>query len=385
MKRLILMAAGFLLLTVFLGACKSQPKKLVANNKDPELARQVAAEYTGEVPCADCEAIEFRLNIKPDFTYESSKIYKGKSEEPFVESGNYAFTADSILVLMTATPGMNYFKIIPAGLGMLDLEGKEIVGALADKYKLAQMSPGGKMELMQEAEGTPNPEFLMKLAGEGIDFYARGNEPFWSLDLDFEKVFRFSTMDGDELNTPPTEPAMAQDAPVSRYAAETEAGAIILTIMKGKCFDNMSGERFSHKVRVEYKKGAAADYTSFEGCGRYVPDYGLAGTWTLTALDGQPVDAAQWEKGAPQLIMDPAAMRVSGHNSCNTLNGSFEMEKNAIVFGPLASTMMACPNMEMEKTFNQLISGHQLKYELAGNQLTLTHPGGKTLAFAKEK
>ena len=108
--------AGVSLLFLALLSCGQEPKKMEATLKDPELARRLAAVYAGEVPCADCEGIDYRLDLRPDFSYEARMIYKGKSEEPFEFSGAYAFTQDSIVVLEKETPGMNYFRIVPAGL-----------------------------------------------------------------------------------------------------------------------------------------------------------------------------------------------------------------------------------------------------------------------------
>ena len=376
--------AGVSLLFLALLSCGQEPKKMEATLKDPELARRLAAVYAGEVPCADCEGIDYRLDLRPDFSYEARMIYKGKSEEPFEFSGAYAFTQDSIVVLEKETPGMNYFRIVPAGLIMLDLEGREVTGALADRYKLTQLSRGGRMaDAPQEQEGAPNTAFIKKLYDQGIDFYARGNEPGWMLDMDFDNMFRFSTMGGDKIETPPTEPAMAQDAPVTRYAAETEAGSIIISIAAEDCVDNMSGEKFTHKVRVEFKKGTDADYTTYESCGRYVTDYRLAGLWTLTEMGGEAINAEGLAKGAPQLNFDPDALRISGHSSCNNLMGGFHMEKDAVVFGQLASTMMACPDMAVGTAFNRMITGRQLRYAIDGDKLTFTHPGGETLVFQK--
>lgn len=376
-----------LLLSAILFSCDSPPEPLQGTVKEPEMAREAAGVYAGEVPCASCAGIDYRINLRPDFTYEARMVYKGEpAEQDTVElSGSYGFTEDGILVLEKEEPGMNYFRVEPARLRMLNLEGKEITGELADKYVLTELTRApGRSAPAQEGEG-PNNALMRKLHEQGIDFYARGNEPFWSLDLDFEKIFRFNAMSGMEINTPPVEGAMAMDAdpPRTLYAAEVEAGTLRFTIIGEACTDNMSGEMFTHTIEVEAKNGVDEELTTFKGCGRYVTDYDLAGAWTLSSMGGEEIDTENLQKGAPQLTFDPDALRVSGHGSCNNLMGSFQMQKNAIRFSQMASTMMACPNTELETTFTKKLSGRQLKYELTDDQLTLIHPDGTEMVFKR--
>ncbi len=376
-----------LLLSAILFSCDSPPESLQATVKNPEMARKAAGVYAGEVPCASCAGINYRVNLKPDFTYEARMVYKGEPEQQdTVElSGSYSFTEDSILVLEKEEPGMNYFKVEPAKLRMLNLEGNEITGVLADKYVLNELTRARPTIAPAQEEKKPNNDLMRKLHERGIDFYARGNEPFWSLDLDFEEIFTFTTMAGMKLNTPPVEGNFAMDAvpPRVRYFAEVESGTLIFTIIGKECMDNMSGEMFTHTVEVEAKYGAEEEFSTFKGCGRYVTDYDLAGTWTLSSMGGEEIDAENLQKGAPQLTFDPEALRVSGHGSCNNINGSFQMQKDAIRFSQMASTMMACPNMELEEAFTKKISGRQLKYELTDGQLTLIHPDGTKMVFEK--
>ena len=66
---------------------------------------------------------------------------------------------------------------------------------------------------------------------------------------------------------------------------------------------------------------------------------GLAGTsWTLAEIDGREpaVDPA------PTLAFDED-LNVSGSAGCNTFTGTATVEGSSISFGPLATTMMACP------------------------------------------
>ncbi len=43
-------------------------------------------------------------------------------------------------------------------------------------------------------EFNSNTKFIQKKASQGIDFYALGNEPFWSLDMDLDKEFQFKKL-----------------------------------------------------------------------------------------------------------------------------------------------------------------------------------------------
>jgi heat shock protein HslJ len=63
-------------------------------------------------------------------------IYVGKSAEAIKETGRYNVTEDGILVLNKSDEGINRFREVPRGLLMLDVNGKEITGALADSYLL---------------------------------------------------------------------------------------------------------------------------------------------------------------------------------------------------------------------------------------------------------
>lgn len=41
--------------------------------------------------------------------------------------------------------------------------------------------------------------------------------------------------------------------------------------------------------------------------------------------------------------------RLTGHTSCNTMTGSFTLEGDALKVGPVATTRMACAQLQMEQ------------------------------------
>jgi len=244
----------------------------------------------------------------------------------------------------------------------------------------AQDSP---LEKVTADETLPNQKFLMTLWQEGVDFYARGNEPSWALDIDFDSEMRFMALGGLRMNTPAVEGVKAQDADITRYTAETDSGSLLVTISAGKCTDTMSGEEFTHRVRVEVICGPGGGERSFEACGRYVPDYSVNDIWVLTHLDGEAVDGTALPKGLPTMELHMNDSRVVGHGGCNNIMGSFTIEWKSIRFGEIASTMMACPDMSVETAFLKALSGKKLSYRREDGLLVLSGEDSTELKFKK--
>lgn len=70
--------------------------------------------------------------------------------------------------------------------------------------------------------------------------------------------------------------------------------------------------------------------------------------WMLTELMGVPYAKGETEKH-PFVVFNADEMRVNGYSGCNTFFGGYELiEGSRIKMDRLASTMMACPNMETE-------------------------------------
>jgi uncharacterized membrane protein len=355
--------------------CRAMPEPV----PEPALTPQsVQGRYHGRLPCADCPGIEYDLELRADGTYRESSVYADRSDQPFLESGTYTIDGDRV-VLGKSDAGMQFFAVHPQGLQVLDIHGAPITGALSGHYLLTRqpnpdqaMPREGTMTLMQEKRA------------RGIGFYAVGNEPSWSLEIDFDKGMRFTSLtDLPEMNTPPGRESRAQDADVTRYLAQTEAGTLIATALRGQCLDNMSGEDFPFRVRVEIKRSTDADYTLFEGCGNYVEDYRLNDIWVLTRLGDRPLAAQDFTRGLPTIEFHMADNRVVGHGGCNRFSGSFQVRGNQITFRQIAATRMACPDMDVEKAFLSGIANQTLRYRLDDGRLVLKDGEDIALVFSK--
>jgi len=232
-----------------------------------------------------------------------------------------------------------------------------------------------------EAKGEVNLNFYKKKREAGIDFYAVGNEPFWALDMNYAKGFKFTTPEF-EFNCPPVAPDLAQDAPVERYRAVTESGEIIIRLSKSGCTDNMSGQNFSHKVSVSFKQGVDNTYSEFTGCGRFVPDISLHDIWGLLEYRNNTYPNAEMPGGA-QLELFPVDQRVIYSDGCNSFTGSFFTEGGKIKFGQMVGTLKACPDLKTKNEISSQLSQSNYQYQRLGNELLFSKDS--TLIFRWRK
>lgn len=102
-------------------------------------------------------------------------------------------------------------------------------------------------------------------------------------------------------------------------------------------------------------------------------------TWKLTELDRNSVpDKINGKE--PFLTFSDTTNRFSASAGCNLMNGHFSLPgKNKIKFSQSLSTLMACPDMEIESRLAEVIREANQFY-IQGNLLTLSKGGTKVLA-----
>ncbi|MGD8700350.1 MAG: META domain-containing protein [Gemmatimonadales bacterium] len=92
--------------------------------------------------------------------------------------------------------------------------------------------------------------------------------------------------------------------------------------------------------------------------------------WKLVEVGGVPVEAPEGEREA-HLILRPAEKHVSGNTGCNQINGGYTLEGERLQFGPLATTLRACPDEpDIEGAFLGALES-VTRYELYGERLEL--------------
>lgn len=95
----------------------------------------------------------------------------------------------------------------------------------------------------------------------------------------------------------------------------------------------------------------------------------LAGEWRIRTLNGAalPAEAAT----EAMLSFDPATNKVAGSTGCNRLMGTYAITGTGIMFGPLATTRMACPPNSPEAGLMAAFGSKTLTYQLSAEGLTL--------------
>lgn len=61
------------------------------------------------------------------------------------------------------------------------------------------------------------------------------------------------------------------------------------------------------------------------------------------------------DKELPDLIFDEAAKTVTGFTGCNKMNGTYTVEGDQFMFGPIMSTKMACPQIEIDNYLSRFL------------------------------
>ena len=238
---------------------------------------------------------------------------------------------------------------------------------------------------MRNSADSINNKYLKQneMLTNGIDFTASGNEPFWSLEIDFNKYMLFKTPGGLEITTPVPEGVKAMDANVTRYAAQTEWGVLNVQIAKQECINDMSGKKSDYNVLIDIKSNTDKNYKTYKGCGQYLSDYRLHDIWVLEKINDKTFKSADFIKGLPLLELNLTGKKVLGHTGCNNLNGSLEVLSDKLIFGRRISTRLACTNMDFENSYINSLSGRTVGYNIQPGKLYLQIANDSMFTYRK--
>lgn len=111
----------------------------------------------------------------------------------------------------------------------------------------------------------------------------------------------------------------------------------------------------------------------------------LKGEWKITSVNGEDIPSGMEKQ--PFLAFDLKEKRIHGNAGCNLMNGGFETNASnakSISFPGVITTMMACPDMEVEGKILKAINEVKSFDVLSGGGIGL-YSADNTLVLVLEK
>lgn len=106
-----------------------------------------------------------------------------------------------------------------------------------------------------------------------------------------------------------------------------------------------------------------------------------SGTWILTSLNGELASDA-FKQTIPTMTLDFSTKKIYGNSGCNRYTGAFSFEKDILSAPNVATTMMACFELNKESDFTQMIAGKN-SLSLNNGVLTFSQNGRVVATFIK--
>jgi copper homeostasis protein (lipoprotein) len=313
--------------------------------------RPLPASFAGDLPCADCEALRYRLNLFADRSYFLGTEYVGRRDASDYDIGRWTLSTDGrTLTLHGGREAPERFRVDnERTLRKLALDGSEIQSSLNYSLRRTErferIEPRLRMRCMYPHFADPG-NFTDCLTGQRWPVAQLGDNA--ALEREYLKA-----------RQEPGQPLLVNVEGIVRLLPPMEGSGTRPTLVV---------QRF---IGVWPK----------ETCGPLLATAGLQDShWVLTALDGRPVAATAPGQRETSLVLHSRQQRYAGWAGCNRLIGGYVLEGNRLTFSPAAGTMMACPEgMEAEKAFIEALPRVQ-SWRIAGVHLELLDAGGAVVA-----
>lgn len=198
-----------------------------------------------------------------------------------------------------------------------------------------------------EVNGQSFPE--CRQAGAIIEpFSARGNEPFWRVDIENDQAI-VQRMGEEEESYRITERELREQ----RTHMANQDGSFQLTVSEELCQDDMSGMFYPQTVSLELAG------ESLHGCAGQSVRLLQGVDWQVVALEDN--DYSDNEVTIRFMHDNNRELQITGRAACNRYFGSYELSGESLTFGQLAGTKMACEEetMRIEYEFLNALSETQ--------------------------
>ena len=309
------------------------------------------ASFDGDLPCTDCSAVQFRLNLWPDQVFHLRRSWKGKD-----------MRRDSI----------GRWSVDP-DRGLLELRGAEEV------LELKLVGPNQLRLLGRNGKPTGDgPDYVLTAAPAFVPF--EPHLPLRGMLTYTAKEARF------------TECLTGRDYPLvddgdyaalehAYLAAGAEAGGPIMASFDGDIMQvpkaDGSGGMLA-AVMVDRFVGVWPGET----CERTLDTAQLTNTyWKILRLGDTEVAAGEGQR-EPNLILRAGDPRFTATIGCDQMTGNYQLNADHLSFGSGVATLMACPPPldAWEKQLARVLAD-TARWRIDGQTLELLNSAGTALAL----
>jgi uncharacterized membrane protein len=196
--------------------------------------------YQGLLPCKNCEGIQRTILFSDDEHYKMEEVSVGIGTLPKKTEGGWEKDQGKFLLNLNDKV-LSKYRLVKDSLINVENNGTRIPDSLSRQYVLFKKNTGPE-----------NPSWK-KRKSEGIDIIGNGSDPFWSVEIDEEKLILFKLATSEKPVIVPIEkPVTTKDSVV--YSIVTEAGAgLKISISSKFCSDGISDHIYEYKMTVWYK------------------------------------------------------------------------------------------------------------------------------------
>jgi len=322
---------------------------MVAASRSPGLP-PLPASYAGEIPGAG-GPVQWQVDLLPGGRYQLRQTFVGRPEpNRFDDIGRWRLDRQrNRFELIGTRQETLYFEAADNALRKLDMAGRRIEGSSHNDL-LVRVPQPAPIEPRLALTGM----FRYLADAASITLCADGRRLPVAMEVDYLALER-------------------------AYSAADAKGQALLVSLDGQIAPRRLGEEGAAPkpaLVVERFDGLWPRET----CGQPLASVPLRNTyWKLTRLNGAPVDVAANQR-EPHLVLNAKEPRAAGSSGCNRVMGGFELDGDALRFGRLAGTMMACPDdMAQERAFLDAL-GQVAFWHVRGSHLELFDAQRKLLA-----
>ncbi|MFA5011643.1 MAG: META domain-containing protein [Ignavibacteria bacterium] len=226
------------------------------------------------------------------------------------------------------------------------------------------------------------PNDYSKKRALGIDFFASGNEPFWSAELDVEDSIRIFIAGERTLRYPATTPVIDTAANIIMYKFDDE---VTLSIKAEECVNSMSGEKNVFSVMLSRRD------KRYTGCGRYIiatsnplisrETQRLNDIWAIKWMDGKEIRREDFPEGIPYIELHLNDGKFYGTTNCNDISGNIYTGDSYLYFNNFSQTKKFCEG-NFESRYISLLKEVD-SWKLEKMQLSLRSKGKEIIRYTK--